>query len=234
MRRVRERIEILLSVYAEESQFLEQPASELDATILFDSSNGDLAASLEAGLAPSFGGNAAVVIGHAGHSVMKLFRQKVDVPQVVLREPKTEPADPIMRPKSPEMPDRTSDSRYQLQGEIARGGMGAILKGRDTDLGRDLAIKVLLEEHKDKPEVVQRFVEEAQIGGQLQHPGIVPVYELGRFADGRPFFSHEAGQGRDARGAAGGAGRRRRRTGAVPRHLRAGLPDDGLRAQPRA
>ena len=56
-------------------------------------------------------------------------------------------------------------------------------------LGRDLAIKVLLESHKDKPDVVQRFVEEAQIGGQLQHPGIVPVYELGQFADERPYFS---------------------------------------------
>ena len=62
-------------------------------------------------------------------------------------------------------------------------------KGRDTDLGRDLAIKVLLDSHKDKPEVIQRFVEEAQIGGQLQHPGIAPVYELGQFADQRPFFS---------------------------------------------
>jgi serine/threonine protein kinase len=87
------------------------------------------------------------------------------------------------------MPKRDSDSRYQLQGEIARGGMGAILKGRDTDLGRDLAIKVLLDEHKTKPDVIQRFVEEAQIGGQLQHPGIAPVYELGTFADKRPFFS---------------------------------------------
>ena len=50
---------------------------------------------------------------------------------------------------------------------------------RLTDhLGRDLPIKVLLESHRDNPEVVQRFVEEAQIGGQLQHPGIVPVYEF--------------------------------------------------------
>ena len=60
--------------------------------------------------------------------------------------------------------------------------MGAILMGRDPDLGRDLAVKVLLESHEDKPELVRRFVEEAQIVGQLQHPGIVPVYELG--ADG--------------------------------------------------
>ena len=79
--------------------------------------------------------------------------------------------------------------RYTLLGEIARGGMGAILKGHDVDLGRDLAIKILLDAHKDNPEVVQRFIEEAQIGGQLQHPGIVPVYELGEFVDNRLFFS---------------------------------------------
>ena len=92
---------------------------------------------------------------------------------------------------------RRSLGRYQLQGEIARGGMGAILKGRDVDLGRDLAIKVLLESHQGNPEIVRRFVEEAQIGGQLQHPGIVPVYELGTFADRRPYLRHEAGQGPD-------------------------------------
>lgn len=53
-------------------------------------------------------------------------------------------------------------------------GMGSIIKGRDTDLSRDLAVKVLLDKHKDRPEVIQRFMEEAQIGGQLQHPGIAP------------------------------------------------------------
>jgi hypothetical protein len=82
---------------------------------------------------------------------------------------------PLVQPGSPEMPaagDRPG--RLQLLGEIARGGMGAVLKGRDPDLGRDLAVKVLLESHRDKPELIRRFIEEAQIGGQLQHPGIVP------------------------------------------------------------
>lgn len=80
-------------------------------------------------------------------------------------------------------------SHYALAGEIARGGMGAILRGRDTDLGRDIALKVLLETHQDKPESVQRFIEEAQIAGQLQHPGITPVYAMGRFPDQRPYFT---------------------------------------------
>ena len=66
--------------------------------------------------------------------------------------------------------------------------MGAVLKGRDPDLGRDVALKVLREDLRDNADMVRRFVEEAQIGGQLQHPGIVPIYELGTFADRRPFF----------------------------------------------
>ena len=66
--------------------------------------------------------------------------------------------------------------------------MGSVLKGRDADLGRDLAIKVLLKRHRNDPSVIRRFINEAQIGGQLQHPGIVPVYELGADADRRPFL----------------------------------------------
>ena len=67
--------------------------------------------------------------------------------------------------------------------------MGAVLKGRDPDLGRDVAIKVLREDLRDNGDLISRFVEEAQIGGQLQHPGVVPIYELGTFADKRPYFS---------------------------------------------
>jgi serine/threonine-protein kinase len=88
------------------------------------------------------------------------------------------------------MPEpRQLTGRYQLLGEIARGGMGAVLKGRDTDLGRDIAVKVLLQRHQDKASMLARFVEEAQIGGQLQHPGVVPVYELGTFPNQRPYFT---------------------------------------------
>jgi len=85
---------------------------------------------------------------------------------------------------------------YQLLGEIARGGMGVILKGHDTDLGRDVAVKVLGKELAQNPAIVQRFIEEAQIGGQLQHPGIVPVYELGLMADDCPYFTMKLVKGR--------------------------------------
>jgi serine/threonine-protein kinase len=102
---------------------------------------------------------------------------------------------PIVRPFSADMP-KADPARLQLFGEIARGGMGVILKGRDPALGRDLAIKVLKAEYAGRAMAEERFVEEAQVGGQLQHPGIVPVYELSRFADGRPFFTMKLVKGR--------------------------------------
>jgi serine/threonine-protein kinase len=105
----------------------------------------------------------------------------------LLRDDPTADA-PIARPNSPDLPAGGAD-RLQVLGEIARGGMGVVLKARDPDLGRDLAVKVLRLDQADNATAVQRFVEEAQVSGQLQHPGIVPVYDLGRFADGRPFFS---------------------------------------------
>jgi eukaryotic-like serine/threonine-protein kinase len=112
------------------------------------------------------------------------------LPQVQLREPPND-GDSLVRPRSVDMPDgdHRGACRYRLEGEIARGGMGAIIKGFDLDLGRELAIKVLLEPHRDNPQVVCRFVEEAQIGGQLQHPGVVPVYDLGTLPDRRPYFA---------------------------------------------
>ena len=95
----------------------------------------------------------------------------------------------VVKPKSDAMPPKDeAGDRYQFDGEIARGGMGAVLRGRDVDLGRDLAVKVLLEKYVNRPDVARRFIEEAQIGGQLQHPGVVPVYDIGRFGD-RPFFT---------------------------------------------
>jgi tetratricopeptide (TPR) repeat protein len=79
--------------------------------------------------------------------------------------------------------------RYRVLGEIGRGGMGAVLRSHDPELGRDLALKLMLGDPVGHPEAVQRFREEAQVGGQLQHPGVVPVYELGNADDGRPYFT---------------------------------------------
>jgi serine/threonine-protein kinase len=89
---------------------------------------------------------------------------------------------------SPQVPAPRLDNFGDLE-EIGRGGMGVVYRLPDPDLGRNLALKVLLEEHRDRPELVQRFIEEAQVLGQLQHPGVVPIHARGQLADGRPFFT---------------------------------------------
>ena len=138
---------------------------------------------LDAGLACAFGPDSGPPLPAAGSVV-----QALGTAPVQLRTPDTEPADPALRPHTDAVPPE-APAGLQLQGEIARGGMGAVLKGRDTDLGRDVAVKVLLETHQGRTELVQRFMEEAQIAGQLQHPGVVPVYEMGQLPDKRPYFT---------------------------------------------
>ena len=87
-------------------------------------------------------------------------------------------------------------SRYRVMGEIARGGMGVVLRALDTSFNRTLAIKVLQRQRAGGVGEARRFLEEARITGQLQHPGIPPVHEIGRLADGRPFFSMKLIEGR--------------------------------------
>jgi len=87
----------------------------------------------------------------------------------------------------------TVKARYEIVCEIARGGVGVVYKARDVELGRDVALKVLHARHTRA--LAERFVEEAQIGGQLQHPGIVPVYEVDLDAP-RPYFTMKLVDGR--------------------------------------
>jgi serine/threonine-protein kinase len=79
--------------------------------------------------------------------------------------------------------------RYELGEEIAHGGMGKVFLAHDPALNRDLAVKLLKPELHDRPELVSRFVAEAQITAQLPHPGIVPVHELGQDETGLPFLA---------------------------------------------
>ena len=143
-------------------------------------------------------GASSLAATSAPGALARLTETLAEIPRVHLRdtEPFTVPGQAV-RPSSAEMPDPSDRlPRLQLLGEVARGGMGAIIKGRDTDLGRDLAVKVLLEQHREQPDLIRRFVEEAQISGQLQHPGVVPVYELGTLDDHRPYFAMKLVKGR--------------------------------------
>ena len=104
--------------------------------------------------------------------------------------------DPRARTAVEARPDSAADAlpamdptgRYLVGGVIGRGGMGVVHEVWDVQLERVTAVKVLLKEHKGKPEVVRRFLEEARITSRLQHPGIVPIHELGVSPDDRPFF----------------------------------------------
>ena len=96
-------------------------------------------------------------------------------------------------------------ARYTVQGEIGRGGMGYILGVRDEGLGRDLAMKVLrgkggrvegVEEGPTRKDERARFLVEARITGRLEHPGIVPVHELGHDPEGKPYFTMKLVAGR--------------------------------------
>lgn len=133
----------------------------------------------------------------AAESVLDALRESVgELPQVLLREPEGN-GDRARIPFSGGGEQVvTSPHRYQIFGEIARGGMGVVLHARDVELGRDLAMKVLRNCHSRKPDMVHRFVEEAQILGQLQHPGIVPIFDLGLQADRRPYFAMKLVRGK--------------------------------------
>ena len=96
--------------------------------------------------------------------------------------------------KSPRVPREAI--RYQILEELARGGMGLVYRAVDPALGRDLALKVLREDYADDAAMTDRFLEEARVAGRLQHPGIVPVHDIGRFADDRPFFTMKLVEGR--------------------------------------
>jgi len=84
--------------------------------------------------------------------------------------------------------------RYVVEAEIARGGMGAVLRAVDCDIRREVAVKYLLDQADPKKKM--RFVEEAQITGQLEHPNIVPIHELGVDAQQRLFFTMKMVKGR--------------------------------------
>ncbi len=90
--------------------------------------------------------------------------------------------------------------RYRFGPELARGGMGIVRRAWDEDLGRPLAVKVLkrnLEAFDAR--TLRRFVEEARLVARLDHPAIVPVYDLGVDELGRPFFVMKLVEGRDLR-----------------------------------
>src|SRR6188474_2886254 len=92
--------------------------------------------------------------------------------------------------------ERRSPQRYQIICEHGRGGLGRVSRAFDRDLGRDVALKELIA-RTSTSEI--RFLREALITARLEHPGIVPVHEAGRWPDGTPFYAMKLVAGRPLR-----------------------------------
>jgi len=155
--------------------------------------NPDQPTDLDVGLAAAFGPGVSVAEQGEGPSVLATLEQRLGTEsRIYLRD--EEKADAGQVPTS--ITTRGPDTRYQLFNEIGAGGMGVIIRSRDNDLGRDVAMKVLHPRHAGNHAMVRRFLEEAQIAGQLQHPGVLQVYELGLRPDRRPYFTMKLIKGR--------------------------------------
>ncbi len=101
---------------------------------------------------------------------------------------------PLIFLSSPTVKHQTA--RYSVTSELAKGGMGVVYTAYDSQMRRDVVLKCLLPKHQNNFQALQRFYNEAHITGQLQHPGIAAVYELGEFEDGRPFYSMKLVEGK--------------------------------------
>jgi len=79
--------------------------------------------------------------------------------------------------------------RFRILRPHAKGGLGQVSVALDTELDRPVALKEIQDRHADDQNSRARFVQEAEITGKLEHPGIIPVYGMGHYADGRPFYA---------------------------------------------
>jgi serine/threonine-protein kinase len=87
------------------------------------------------------------------------------------------------------MPGRIAGPRYTLREPLGSGGAGDVVAALDREVRRVVALKTLQRHQASDWVAASRFVEEARITGQLEHPNIIPVYDLGAAADGQPFYT---------------------------------------------
>jgi serine/threonine-protein kinase len=92
-------------------------------------------------------------------------------------------------------PPASLGTRYLIERSHARGGLGEVFVARDQELNRKVALKHIQEQHADDPARRSQFLQEGEITGALEHPGIIPIYGLGQYPDGRPFYAMRFVQG---------------------------------------
>ncbi|MBA2664242.1 MAG: SUMF1/EgtB/PvdO family nonheme iron enzyme [Bradymonadaceae bacterium] len=92
--------------------------------------------------------------------------------------------------------ERAMFGRYEKLERVGQGGMGEVFRVRDLALNRKMVMKIIRGDRMQDIGALARFVDEAQITSQLEHPGIVHVHEIGRLDDGRVYFTMEEVRGR--------------------------------------
>src|SRR5262249_26504549 len=83
----------------------------------------------------------------------------------------------------------SAGQRFRILRPHKKGGLGEVFVARDEELRREVALKQIQDRRADDPQSRSRFILEAEVTGGLEHPGVVPVYGLGKYADGRPFYA---------------------------------------------
>ena len=133
----------------------------------------------------------AAIPAHASTraSLAKIGDPAIDRSIAHVGTPSSDPAD-SERAITLSLGSSTSDGRrFRVLRPHAQGGLGAVYVALDSELHREVALKQILDQHADDDVSRQRFVIEAEITGGLEHPGIVPVYGLGTYGNGRPYYA---------------------------------------------
>ncbi len=110
-------------------------------------------------------------------------------PHLALANPEL-PRDPASEKES-----GLENSRFRILSRYEQGGLGEVLIAHDRQLDREVAIKQIRPKWLENSEARERFIQEAEVTGRLEHPGIVPVYSMGTWDDGRPFYAMRFIQG---------------------------------------
>lgn len=104
-------------------------------------------------------------------------------------DPKKRETQPRARSERPASPSQPPGPRYKIGELLGAGGVGLVTSALDRTIGRTVAVKTLKQGKESEPHVSRRFIDEAHVTAQLEHPNIVPVYDMGWLPDGQPYYT---------------------------------------------
>jgi serine/threonine-protein kinase len=185
-----------------EEYLREEPALGEEPECILELVDNELALRRERGEVPSAEEYLALLPGHETE-LRRRFAGGQDVIPPTVDEPRAPDtlrpgtvAETLPAAAQPGEPVPPELGHYRPVGFIGRGGVGDVFLYYDPQMDRELAVKVLREDHRGNPSLVRRFQKEARLNSRLQHPGVVSVHAMERTADGRPYFTMKLVRGR--------------------------------------